>query len=63
LREHLCVIALVACKTEAVGSVFNHYTRVRANLAAFDDENGADPWVEASADDGVLLRTCGRRRC
>ncbi|KAJ8592142.1 ClpX, ATPase regulatory subunit [Rhizopogon salebrosus TDB-379] len=32
-------------------AVFNHYTRVRANLAAFDDENGADPWVEASADD------------
>lgn len=32
-------------------AVFNHYTRVRANLAAFDDENGADPWSEANADD------------
>ncbi|KAG1820443.1 P-loop containing nucleoside triphosphate hydrolase protein [Suillus subaureus] len=32
-------------------AVFNHYTRVRANLAAFDDESGADPWSEANADD------------
>ncbi|OAX39756.1 ClpX, ATPase regulatory subunit [Rhizopogon vinicolor AM-OR11-026] len=32
-------------------AVFNHYTRVRANLAAFEDENGADPWAEASSDD------------
>lgn len=32
-------------------AVFNHYTRVRANLAAFDDESGADPWSEAEADD------------
>ncbi|KAG1755960.1 P-loop containing nucleoside triphosphate hydrolase protein [Suillus lakei] len=32
-------------------AVFNHYTRVRANLAAFGDESGADPWSEASADD------------
>lgn len=43
----------VVCVTEAVGSVFNHYTRVRANLAAFDDESGADPWSEAEADDGM----------
>lgn len=32
-------------------AVFNHYTRVRANLAAFDDESGTDPWSEAKADD------------
>ncbi|KAG2152907.1 P-loop containing nucleoside triphosphate hydrolase protein [Suillus clintonianus] len=32
-------------------AVFNHYTRVRANLAAFSDESGTDPWSEASADD------------
>lgn len=32
-------------------AVFNHYTRVRANLAAFDDESDADPWSEANADD------------
>lgn len=57
----------VTCKTEAVGSVFNHYTRVRANLAAFADENNADPWAEASADDGVCCllreRVVVRRRC
>ncbi|KAG2151961.1 P-loop containing nucleoside triphosphate hydrolase protein [Suillus cothurnatus] len=32
-------------------AVFNHYTRVRANLAAFADESGTDPWSEANADD------------
>lgn len=32
-------------------AVFNHYTRVRANLAAFDDESDADPWSEANVDD------------
>ncbi|KAG1780262.1 P-loop containing nucleoside triphosphate hydrolase protein [Suillus placidus] len=36
-------------------AVFNHYTRVRANLAAFDDESGADPWSEANADDERML--------
>jgi hypothetical protein len=43
----------VVCIAEAVESVFNHYTRVRANLAAFADESGTDPWSEANADDGV----------
>lgn len=54
----------VACKTEAVGSVFNHYTRVRANLSAFDDESGIDPWAEPGADDGVyyLEHDCSRGR-
>jgi len=42
-------------KTEAVGSVFNHYTRVGANLVAFSDENRVDPWAEAGADDGVCF--------
>jgi ATP-dependent Clp protease ATP-binding subunit ClpX len=32
-------------------AVFNHYTRVRANLAAFDDESSADPWSEVKEDD------------
>lgn len=32
-------------------AVFNHYTRVRANLAAFDDESGPDSWSEANAGD------------
>lgn len=32
-------------------AVFNHYTRVRANLAAFEDESGPDSWSEVNAGD------------